>query len=216
MRCWRRISIRLYSRDADLDSAHLLDLQVLPSPVILTSLFDNSLVVYTADKHFLPFLIDLSQDRIRLRLCGSITFDGVVGEPARVRGMSWMIPESQQRFGDPIDDLAVATIIFLIDGKLVLLRPRKDGGGAKMDSSLTALEDFDDPRHDQDDTYDSDDEEVAYDMQILADKIEYYWTHLQGIGTLENSLWGYDGNGSSYGSMLCASHPANRMNLAIR
>ncbi|SPO24728.1 uncharacterized protein UTRI_01699_B [Ustilago trichophora] len=188
--------LRLYSRDFDLDSAHLLDLQVLPSPVILTSLFDNSLLVYTADNTFYHFLIDLSQDRIRLRLCGSITFDGVVGEPARVRGMSWMIPESQQRFGDPIDDLTVATIIFLIDGKLVLLRPRKVGGGNRLNSSQNALEDFDHPRHDQDDPYgDDDDEEVAYDMQILADKIEYYWTHLQGIGTLENSLWGYDGSG---------------------
>ncbi|SPO23021.1 uncharacterized protein UTRI_01699 [Ustilago trichophora] len=188
--------LRLYSRDTDLDSTHLLDLQVLPSPVILTSLFDNSLLVYTADNTFYHFLIDLSQDRIRLRLCGSITFDGVVGEPARVRGMSWMIPESQQRFGDPIDDLTVATIIFLIDGKLVLLRPRKVGGGNGLNSSQNALEYSDDPRHDQYDPYgDDDDEEVAYGMQILADKIEYYWTHLQGIGTLENSLWGYDGGG---------------------
>ncbi|TKY86701.1 hypothetical protein EX895_004341 [Sporisorium graminicola] len=185
--------LRLYSRDTDLDSSHLLDLQVLPSPVILTSLFDNSLLVYTADNTFYHFLIDLSQDRIRLRLCGSITFEGIVGEPARVRGMSWMIPESQQRFGDPIDDLAVATIIFLIDGKLVLLRPRKVGGGSRLDSSQNPLEDFDDPRHEQDG--DDDDDEVAYDMQILSDKIEYYWTHLQGIGTLENSLWGYDGSG---------------------
>lgn len=32
-------------------------------------------------------------------------------------------------------------------------------------------------------------------MQILGDQIEYYWTHLQGIQTLENSLWGYDGRG---------------------
>ncbi|KAJ1028728.1 hypothetical protein NDA16_001894 [Ustilago loliicola] len=189
--------LRLYSRDTDLDSTHLLDLQVLPSPVILTSLFDNSLLVYTADNTFYHFLIDLSQDRIRLRLCGSITFEGVVGEPARVRGMSWMIPESQQRLGDPIDDLTVATIIFLIDGKLVLLRPRKVGGTNRPNSIQNPLEDFDDPRHDQVGYGDDDDgdEEVAYDMQILADKIEYYWTHLQGIGTLENSLWGYDGNG---------------------
>lgn len=185
--------LRLYSRDTDLDSAHLLDLKVLPSPVILTSLFDNSLLVYTADNTFYHFLIDLSQDRIRLRLCGSITFEGVVGEPARVRGMSWMIPESQQRLGDPIDDLTVATIIFLIDGKLVLLRPRKVGGTNRRNSIQNPLQDFDDPRHDQG-GYDDDDEEVAYDMQILADKIEYYWTHLQGIGTLENSLWGYDGS----------------------
>ncbi|KAJ9478363.1 RIC1 domain-containing protein [Pseudozyma hubeiensis] len=188
--------LRLYSRDTDLDSSHLLDLQVLPSPVILTSLFDNSLLVYTADNTFYHFLIDLSQDRIRLRLCGSITFEGIVGEPARVRGMSWMIPESQQRFGDPMDDLAVATIIFLIDGKLVLLRPRKVSGGNRADSSTNPLQEFDE----QDVSYtvhggEDDDDEVAYDMQILSDKIEYYWTHLQGIGTLENSLWGYDGSG---------------------
>lgn len=30
-------------------------------------------------------------------------------------------------------------------------------------------------------------------MQVLADRIESYWTHLHGVGTLENSLWGYDG-----------------------
>jgi len=32
-------------------------------------------------------------------------------------------------------------------------------------------------------------------MQLLADRIEAYWTHLHGVGTLENSLWGYDGQG---------------------
>jgi hypothetical protein len=31
-------------------------------------------------------------------------------------------------------------------------------------------------------------------MQVLADHIESYWTHLSGISTLENSLWGYDGS----------------------
>lgn len=32
-------------------------------------------------------------------------------------------------------------------------------------------------------------------MQVLADRIESYWTHLHGVGTLENSLWGFDGTG---------------------
>ena len=36
---------------------------------------------------------------------------------------------------------------------------------------------------------------MRYDMQILADRIEFCWIHLRGIGTLENSLWGYDGQG---------------------
>lgn len=32
-------------------------------------------------------------------------------------------------------------------------------------------------------------------MQIFADRIEFCWIHLRGIGALENSLWGYDGRG---------------------
>ena len=36
---------------------------------------------------------------------------------------------------------------------------------------------------------------MRYDMQILADRIEFCWIHLRGIGALENSLWGYDGKG---------------------
>lgn len=65
-----------------------------------------------------------------------------------------------------MEDLAVATVLMMVGGKLVLLRPRKSGR-----------------------------QEVKYDMQILADRIEFCWIHLRGIGTLENSLWGYDGRG---------------------
>jgi hypothetical protein len=65
-------------------------------------------------------------------------------------------------FGDPADDLNVATIIFLISGRLVLLRPRRAAS-----------------------------QEVKYDLQLLSSSIEFFWTHLSGIGTLENSLWGY-------------------------
>lgn len=32
-------------------------------------------------------------------------------------------------------------------------------------------------------------------MQIFAERIEFCWIHLRGIGALENSLWGYDGQG---------------------
>ena len=31
------------------------------------------------------------------------------------------------------------------------------------------------------------------DSLDLADRIEFCWIHLRGIGSLENSLWGYDG-----------------------
>jgi len=31
-------------------------------------------------------------------------------------------------------------------------------------------------------------------MQVLANRIEFCWIHLRGIGSLENSLWGFDGH----------------------
>ncbi|WVQ90764.1 hypothetical protein IAS59_004548 [Cryptococcus gattii] len=154
--------IRLHSRDLDLNE--ILHSQTLPSPVLVMTLLENSLLVYTADNMLYHFLILPSQSSIKLHLCGSISFRGIIEVPTRVRALSWLIPEAQKTLGDPADDLIVATIIFLVDGKLVLLRPRR----ARTD-------------------------EVRYDMQILADHIEAYWTHLQGVGTLENSLWGFDG-----------------------
>ena len=80
--------------------------------------------------------------------------------------------------GDPADDLIVATIIFLVDGQLVLLRPRRVSDPAIISTDVQAAND-----------------EVRYDLQVLANRIEAYWTHLHGIGTLENSLWGFDGKG---------------------
>lgn len=76
-------------------------------------------------------------------------------------------------------------MILLIDSSLVLLRPRKrstksrlqEGHHRRTSSSRTI----------------KGTEEVKYDSQVLADHIESYWTHLSGIGTLENSLWGWDG-----------------------
>lgn len=160
----KKYQIRLYSRDLDLSETNVLHAQSLPSPVLVMTLLDNSLLVYTADSMLYHFLILPTRDSIRIQLCGSMSFAGLITVPSRVRALSWLIPEAQKRLGDPADDLIVATIIFLVDGRLVLLRPRKAGN-----------------------------DEVRYDMQVLADRIESYWTHLHGVGTLENSLWGYDG-----------------------
>lgn len=160
----KKYQIRLYSRDLDLSETNVLQAQSLPSPVLVMTLLDNSLLVYTADSMLYHFLILPTRESIRIQLCGSMSFAGLVPVPSRVRALSWLIPEAQKRLGDPADDLIVATIIFLVDGRLVLLRPRKAGN-----------------------------DEVRYDMQVLADRIESYWTHLHGVGTLENSVWGYDG-----------------------
>ncbi|KAF9243850.1 RIC1-domain-containing protein [Melanogaster broomeanus] len=157
------VEIRLYSRDLELSNQNVLHREMISSPVVILSLVDNSLLVYTADNMLSHYLIIPTTDTIKLHICGSITFNGIIAAPSAVRVLSWMIPSAQKQLGDPVEDLAVATVLMVVGGQLVLLRPRK----AK----------------------------VTYDMQIFADRIEFCWIHLRGIGVLENSLWGYDGQG---------------------
>ncbi|KAJ7275450.1 RIC1-domain-containing protein [Mycena haematopus] len=158
--------IRLYSRDMELSNQNVLHREIISCPVVILSLVDNSLLVYTADNTLFHYLIVPTADTIKLHLCGSITFNGIIAAPSAVRMLSWMIPSSQKQLGDPVDDLAVATVLMVVGGQLILLRPRKSGN-----------------------------QEVKYDMQIFADRIEFCWIHLRGINALENSLWAYDGQG---------------------
>jgi hypothetical protein len=74
--------------------------------------------------------------------------------------------------GDPGEDAAVATIVFLLDGKLVLLRP-----SARGESPATDLK---------------------YDMRILSDKIESFMLLSNrgdelSIPLLNGSIWAWDG-----------------------
>jgi RAB6A-GEF complex partner protein 1 len=89
--------IRLYSRDAELSARNVLYREVLPAPVVLLSLVDNSLLAYTADNTLAHFLVVPTRDGVRLHHCGSISFDGVVANPTAVRALSWMIPSAQKR-----------------------------------------------------------------------------------------------------------------------
>jgi len=176
---------------------------------VVLSLVDNSLLVYTADNTIHHFLILTTHDAVKLCLCGSISFDGIIGQPNAVRGLSWMIPHAQKgkfwitkhdsrlpaelgvqmslELGDPEHDLTVAAVLMLLGGRLILLRPRK------VCLLCTAF-----PKYPT--VHDSDcspakigPHEVKYDMQILHERIEFCWIHLAGIGALENSLWGFDG-----------------------
>ncbi|KAG6335629.1 hypothetical protein ID866_3465 [Astraeus odoratus] len=106
--------IRLYSRDLELSNQNVLHREMVAFPVVILSLVDNSLLVYTADNMLSHYLIIPTSDSIKLHLCGSITFNGVIGAPSTVRVLSWMIPSAQKQFGDPADDLAVATVLLMV------------------------------------------------------------------------------------------------------
>lgn len=92
-----RSQIRLYSRDLELSSQNILHREVITSPVVILSLVDNSLLVYTADNTLYHYLIVPTADTIKLHLCGSITFSGIIAAPSAVRMLSWMIPSAQKR-----------------------------------------------------------------------------------------------------------------------
>lgn len=91
--------LRLFSRDKPLSLADSLEVVHLTSEPLLLSVFDSSLLVYTADNTFHHYLIRHTKNAAttRLRMCGSIGFEGVVTDPTKVRGLSWLVPKSQQR-----------------------------------------------------------------------------------------------------------------------
>jgi len=60
------------------------------------ALLDNSLLVYTSDNTLYHFLVVPTKETIKLHLCGSISFQGILQVPSRVRALSWMIPQAQK------------------------------------------------------------------------------------------------------------------------
>jgi RAB6A-GEF complex partner protein 1 len=142
----RTFELRLYSREASLDNANVLHVQQLPAAVVLlTPTGEDSLLVYAYNNLLYHFIFAPVSGGVRLVQLGHIAFHGIVRSPARVRGLSWILPESQLLDGDPSQDVAVASVVFLVDGKLVLLKPALNEGGQQK-----------------------------YDMRVIAQSVEYY------------------------------------------
>ncbi|KAI9840085.1 MAG: hypothetical protein M1819_000278 [Sarea resinae] len=138
--------IRLYSRELSLDNTLMLHAESLPAPAVIISLSgEDSLLVYTYDNILYHYIIVATAESIRLVQVGQIAFHGIIRAPARVRAISWVLPDDQIQNGEPAQDVAVATVLFLVDGKLVLLQPSTNDAG-----------------------------ELKYDMKIIAQNVEYY------------------------------------------
>jgi hypothetical protein len=155
----------------------------MAAPVVLiTSTGEDSLLVYTYDNLLYHYIFAPVNGSVKLIEVGHIAFHGIVRSPARVRGLGWILPEHQLLEGDPSQDVAHASVLFLVDGKLVLLRPSVSEGTLK------------------------------YDMRVIAHNVEYYLSmrdrphtlesasqrlvqaasQVQG-GSLDGSLWLFDG-----------------------
>ncbi|KAL2019248.1 hypothetical protein VTK56DRAFT_9975 [Thermocarpiscus australiensis] len=170
----KSFELRLYSREAALDSGTVTYSQQMPAAIVLiTSTGEDSLLVYTYDNLLYHYVFAPVSGSIKLIEVGHIAFHGIVRSPARVRGLSWILPEHQLLEGDPSQDVAHASVLFLVDGKLVLLRPSVSEGNLK------------------------------YDMRVIAHNVEYYISmrdQPRAAGTapeeetLQNSLWLFDGS----------------------
>ncbi|KAF2748123.1 RIC1-domain-containing protein [Sporormia fimetaria CBS 119925] len=144
--CQDSYQIRVYSRELALDNSHIMHTQSLPAPIVLIAPSgEDSLLVYTYDNILYHYIIDVSHTTIRLVQVGQIALHGIIRAPPRVRALSWILPEHQLHNGDPSQDVAHATILFLVDAKLVLLQPTTTDGG-----------------------------ELKYEMRIIAQNVETY------------------------------------------
>ncbi|KAI0136289.1 RIC1-domain-containing protein [Xylariales sp. AK1849] len=180
----RSYELRLYSRETALDSSTVMFTQQLPAPIVLiTPSGEDSLLVYTYDNLLYHFVFAPVGNAVRPIQVGQIAFHGIVRSPARVRGLSWILPESQLVDGDPSQDVAVASVLFLVDGKLVLLQPSLNNEG-----------------------------HLKYDMRVISHNVEFYISmrdqssvhmlsensgHFLTDGdeaSLRNSLWLFEGH----------------------
>ena len=90
--------LRLYSRERGLNDSSLLYVEQLPSSAVTISLTgQDSLLVYTYQNILYHFIIDATDAAVTLVQVGQIALNGIVRAPARVRAVSWVLPEYQQR-----------------------------------------------------------------------------------------------------------------------
>jgi RAB6A-GEF complex partner protein 1 len=137
--------VRLYSRELDLGRLPL-HTEAFPMPIVFVGPSgEDSLLVYTYENVLYHYILNITERSAQLVQVGQIAFHGIVRAPSRVRSVSWVVPDSQLRNGDPSRDVEFASVLFLVDDKLVLLQAS---------------------RNEKDD--------LKYDMRVIAQHVEYY------------------------------------------
>lgn len=71
--------------------------QLPASTVVLSLVGQDSLLVYTFDNILYHFIISASKAGVALVQVGQIVLHGIIRAPARVRAVSWILPEDQMR-----------------------------------------------------------------------------------------------------------------------
>ena len=88
--------VRLYSRELALDNSYALHVEQLQAPVVHVSQYGvDSLLVYTYENILYHYVVAASPKTVELVRVGQIAFHGIIRAPARVRAISWVLPENQ-------------------------------------------------------------------------------------------------------------------------
>ncbi|KAL8729306.1 MAG: hypothetical protein Q9166_004803 [cf. Caloplaca sp. 2 TL-2023] len=98
----------------------------------------DSLLVYTYENVLYHYVINATDTAVTLIQVGQLALNGIVRAPARVRAVTWILPDLQLRDGDPSQDVAHASVLFLVDAKLVLLQSSIGEGTHKYDMRVIA------------------------------------------------------------------------------
>ncbi|GAB7363893.1 hypothetical protein MBLNU230_g4456t1 [Neophaeotheca triangularis] len=156
-----KYQIRLYLRDKTLSYSHIQHTEELVAPAVhIGTSGEDSVLVYTYENTLLHYIVtfDSAGTVPKLVRVGQIGFHGIIRAPPRVRSISWILPEEQLEYGDPSQDVATASVLFLVDGKMVLLQPSTNDAG-----------------------------ELKYDMRVIAQNVETYMLLRDHPGTLAMS-----------------------------
>lgn len=137
--------LRLYSRELDLGKTPLSTEAFTMPIVFIGPSGEDSLLVYTYENILYHYVLNIPGRGAQLVQVGQIAFHGVVRAPSRVRSVSWVLPDRQMRSGDPSRDVEFASVLFLVDDKLVLLQPSR-----------------------------TPEDDLKYDMRVIAQHVEYY------------------------------------------
>ncbi|OAP60657.1 hypothetical protein AYL99_05659 [Fonsecaea erecta] len=137
--------LRLYSRELELGRFPLHN-EAFSMPIVFVGPSgEDSLLVYTYENILYHYILNITDRGAQLVQVGQIAFHGIVRAPSRVRSVSWVVPDSQLRNGDPSRDVEFASVLFLVDDKLVLLQASRN-----------------------------EKDELKYDMRVIAQHVEYY------------------------------------------
>ncbi|KAI4121722.1 MAG: hypothetical protein LQ338_006205 [Usnochroma carphineum] len=114
--------LRVYSRELGLNASSVLHVEQLPSAAVTLSITgQDSLLVYTYENVLYHFVVNASNTGVKLVQVGQLALHGI-----------------KEGEGDPSQDVAHASVLFLVDAKLVLLQSSTTEAGLKYDMRVVA------------------------------------------------------------------------------